>query len=423
MKAVVLAAGESTRMRPLTFARPKCMIPVAGRPALAHNLENLREAGIEEVILVVGFKRGQIEGFFGNEFEGMKLKYVVQNERKGTGHAYLMVEELVRGEKFVGMCGDDYYGAESIKNVMKGGNAIGAKAVEDPEKFGVLTVEKGKLKKITEKPEKPESSLVNTGLYLFTPAVFDELRKVEKSERGELEATDAVSSLAGKEGVKVVEVEEWQPLGYSWHVLDLNALLLEKLETEIEGELSENSHVEGALHLGKGSVVLPGTTIEGPVWIGKNCRIGPNAYIRGSTTIGDGCRVGNCVEMKNSLLMEKVYVSHLSYIGDSIIGGDCNFGAGCITANLRHDEKSVRTLIKGRLVYTNKRKFGAVVGDHCKFGVNTSIAEGRVIGPHSWVDSHNFVHDNIPPGFLQAHGSLQEVEELRIAFEKLKKNS
>lgn len=419
MKAVVLAAGESTRMRPLTFARPKCMIPVAGKPALAHNLDSLKAAGVSEVILVVGFKAEQIKKYFGSNYKGLKLTYVLQKERHGTGHAYLLARDCVGDEDFIGMCGDDYYSAETLKRVIGNGCAIGAKRVHDPHRFGVLTVNKDKLVKITEKPKEPESNLVNIGLYFLTSAVFGELEKLKHGDRGEIEATDALNALANTVGVRIEEVNGWQPMGYSWHVLDLNKLLLENIEGEIKGDVSDGVLIEGNVNVGRGSKILPGTVIEGNVWIGDNCKIGPNAYIRGSTFIGNNSRVGNCVEMKNSVLFDNVYVSHLSYIGDSIIASGCNFGAGCITANLRHDNKSIRTLIKGKLVYTHKRKFGAVIGDYTKFGVNSSIAEGRVLGPYSWVDSHSFVHDNIPPGFLLTQGSLQEISQLREKFESL----
>ncbi len=169
---------------------------------------------------------------------------------------------------------------------------------------------------------------------------------------------------------------------YPWDLLKLNEEVLSLIDTsEIAGVISPLAQVDGRLHLGKGSVLLPGVFIEGNVIIGENCRIGPNAYIRGNTSIGDHCKVGNAVEIKNSIIYPHTNIKHLSYVGDSVIGSHVHLGAGTILANYRHDGTNHRSLVSGQLVDTERIKFGAVVGDGVRTGVNTCVYPGRKIGP------------------------------------------
>ena len=170
---------------------------------------------------------------------------------------------------------------------------------------------------------------------------------------------------------------------YPWNILEANERLVAEIsENKIEGNVSGTANIDGVLHVGKGTVILPGVYIEGKVIIGKNCKIGPNCYIRGNTYIDNNCHIGQAVEIKNSLIMNKVSVGHLSYIGDSIICHNTNIGAGTITANLRHDGKANRSMVNNQLIDTERRKVGAVIGDHVHTGIHCSIYPGRKIWPN-----------------------------------------
>ena len=153
------------------------------------------------------------------------------------------------------------------------------------------------------------------------------------------------------------------------------------MRQRISGKVEPGCHVKGKLVLGPGSVVKSGTYIEGPVYIGRSCIIGPNAYLRDHVAIHDGCKVGNAVELKNTILFTGARVPHLSYVGDSVIGENTNFGAGTITGNLRHDNANVQSAVKGQLVDTGRRKFGTIAGDNVKTGINTMIYPGRKFWP------------------------------------------
>ncbi len=177
--------------------------------------------------------------------------------------------------------------------------------------------------------------------------------------------------------------EESLDLIYPWDILTVNERLIAEIsENKIEGTVSDTANIDGVLHVGKGTILLPGVYIEGKVIIGKNCKIGPNCYIRGNTYIGDNCHIGQAVEIKNSLIMNKVSVGHLSYIGDSIICSNVNLGAGTITANLRHDGKSHKSMVNNQLIDTERRKAGAIIGNNVHTGIHCSIYPGRKIWPN-----------------------------------------
>ncbi len=169
---------------------------------------------------------------------------------------------------------------------------------------------------------------------------------------------------------------------HPWDLLLANELYLGALTgPKIGGDVHSRAVIEGILHLGPGSRILPGVFIEGNVIIGADCKIGPNCYLRGSTSIGDRCHIGNAVEIKNSLILSGTNVGHLSYVGDSVLGEKVNFGAGTITSNFRHDGKNHRTEVDGVLIDTGRRKFGSILGDGVHTGINTSIYPGRKLWP------------------------------------------
>jgi NDP-sugar pyrophosphorylase family protein len=183
---------------------------------------------------------------------------------------------------------------------------------------------------------------------------------------------------------KEIEMDaESLDLIYPWDILTANERLIAEIsENKIEGTVSSAANIDGVLHVGEGTVILPGVYIEGKVIIGKNCKIGPNCYIRGNTYIDNNCHIGQAVEIKNSLIANKVSVGHLSYIGDSIICPNTNLGAGTITANLRHDGKNHKSMVNNQLINTERRKVGAIIGDCVHTGIHCSIYPGRKIWPN-----------------------------------------
>jgi len=183
---------------------------------------------------------------------------------------------------------------------------------------------------------------------------------------------------------EVLTAESSFLIRYPWNLLTANEQYVAALvENQIHGDIHPLAVVDGVLHLGEGSRILPGVFIEGNVIIGANCKIGPNCYIRGNTTIGDQCHIGQSVEIKNCLILSRTNVGHLSYVGDSVLGEKVNFGAGTTTSNLRHDGKNHFSTVHGKLLDTGRRKFGTIVGDGVHTGINTSIYPGRKFWPHT----------------------------------------
>lgn len=384
MKAIIMAAGQSTRTYPLTLTRPKPLLPAANRPLLAHQLDAL-EGLVDGVILVVGYQSALIRQAFGAAYKGIALEYVEQTERRGTGHALHQCAGLVH-EPFLAMNGDDLYAASDLAALAQAEQAALVKHVEDPRLYGIYELDAaGRVLRLVEKPQDVFSHIANIGAYKFTPQVFEALEHVAPSERGEIEITAAIQALAEQGAFRVVEAKgPWIPIGYPWNLLDANAFLLEHaFAPTIEGQICPGAHLSGPVAVGAGSVVRPGAVIEGPVAIGRNCTIGPNCYLRADVAIGDGCRIGQSVELKNAILMDGVHMSHLAYAGDSIIGARVNLGCGTVIANTRHDGQNVRSMVKGELVDTGRRKLGAILGDDVHTGVNTAIYPGRKLWPHT----------------------------------------
>ena len=173
--------------------------------------------------------------------------------------------------------------------------------------------------------------------------------------------------------------DKWMDIGRPWELLDANEYFLSNLQPDLSGEIEPFATLKGSVSVGEGTIIRNGSYIVGPVIIGKNCDIGPNCYIRPGTSIGDNVRIGNAVEIKNSIIMKGTHIGHLSYVGDSIIGERCNFGAGTKVANLRHDGRTIRVILKEKLIDSGRRKLGTIMGDDVHTGINSMINVGAVV--------------------------------------------
>lgn len=171
---------------------------------------------------------------------------------------------------------------------------------------------------------------------------------------------------------------------YPWDLLRANECHVSRLrESRLDGEVHALADIDGHVQLGTGSRILAGVVIEGNVVIGSHCKIGPNCYLRGNTSIGDHCHIGQSVEIKNSVILSRTNVGHLSYVGDSVLGEGVNLGAGTTVSNLRHDGSNHRSMVGQELLDTGRRKFGTVMGDGVHTGIQTSIYPGRKLWPHT----------------------------------------
>jgi UDP-N-acetylglucosamine diphosphorylase/glucosamine-1-phosphate N-acetyltransferase len=397
LKAVIMAAGEGNRMRPLTATRPKVMLPIANKPILEHLLIEAREAGITEFILVVGYCDQQVRDYFGRgEKLGVAIDYSEQRKQLGTADAVRMVAGKLNGN-FVVMNGDVVINRRDIANLVNAHDTttLCVIAVENPADLGMIELKEDKVVRIHEKTDKPPTNLANAGLYLFTPDIHEAITRTEKSPRGEYEITDSIQLLidSGREvGSQVIK--EWTDLAYPWDLLSANQSLLEGIESDNQGTIEANVNLNGSVSIGKGTLVRSGVYIDGPVIIGENCNIGPNCFIRGATSISDSCHIGAAVEVKNSIIMRGTKIPHHNYVGDSVIGENCNLGAGTKVANLRLDKANIS--ING--IATGRRKLGAIIGDNVETGINASINVGCVIGDNTFIGPGALASGIIAPG-------------------------
>lgn len=356
------------------------MLPVAGKPFLEHIILRARHAGIDSFVIVVGYCADHVKSYLGDGSRlGVRIDYALQERQLGTGHALMAARDLAE-ESFVVLNGDVLAETDDLKSVLRArAPAVAAMRVSDPSRYGVFLLVGGGMKQVVEKSPNPPSDLANAGIYLFNSKIFEALETVKLSERKEIELTDGLNALASQEKVGVVRLESWMEIGRPWDILTANEALLQEVEPQVEGEVEPGATLKGNVSVGPNTIIRAGSYIVGPVIIKEGCDIGPNCYIRPGTSLGKNVRVGNAVEVKNSTIMDGTKIGHLSYVGDSVIGEGCNFGAGTICANLRHDKVCIKSFVKNERVDCGRRKLGAIMGDDVKTGINTTIYPGTVI--------------------------------------------
>ncbi len=391
MKAIILAAGNGTRMRPLAEKIPKPLLKVGGKPIIDYNISNIRDH-VEEIIIVAGYKKEIIEERYGSD---EKIKIVVQDPPLGTADAALKAEKFIDDTAVI-MNGDDIYGKD-VSKLKNYDRAFLVAESETPEKFGVFEKKGKKIVGIKEKPDNPPSNLVNVGCFKVCKNFFNHLKKVEKSERGEYEITDAMQEYLEKEDIGFVKTDTWYPCSYPWQLLEANEKILGSIHRKIDGEVSESAVINGEVIVEKGAVIKENTVIEGPAIIKKGCRIGPMAHIRPFTVIEEDVKISKS-EVKNSVVCEGTALPHFNYVGDSYIGKNVNFGAGSITANLRNDGENVKVKVKGELLETGRKKIGAFVGSDTKIGVNCTLNPGVKVGADVITDSNIRINKDVGNG-------------------------
>jgi len=358
------------------------MLPVAGKPFLEHIIRRAYQAGVQRFVIVVGYCQNTVRSHFGDgRFLGVRIDYAVQEKQLGTGHA-LMAAKAQAEDCFLMLNGDVLPDVEALRNLIESDeNAASAVEIEDPKRYGVFLQENGYFKSVVEKSAHPPSNLANAGIYFFHGSIFDTLKNAPLSERGEIELTDGLNLLAEKEKIRIVKLKSWLEIGRPWDILAANEILLKEMEPCILGEVEPGATLKGKVSVGESTVIMAGAYIEGPAIIGEDCKIGPNCYIRPTTCIGNSVRVGNAVEIKNSAIMDGTKIGHLSYLGDCVIAENCNFGAGTICSNLRHDKANIKSCIKGQRVDSGRRKLGVIMGNGAKTGIHTTIYPGTVVEP------------------------------------------
>jgi len=328
MKGIILSGGKGTRLRPLTHTGPKQLVPVANKPVLQYAVEDLRDASITDIGIILGNKgRNEIREFLGDGSGlGVDITYLVQGNPLGLAHAVGVAEEFVGDDNFVVYLGDNIMkeGITEMAENFRAGDyeaGIALQEVDNPQQFGVADVaEDGSVRELVEKPDDPPSDLALIGIYLFSPAVFDVIRDLEPSWRGELEITDAIQGLLEDGTVDSHVVEGWwKDTGKPEDILKANRLVLADIDPDQAGTIEDGADISGRVAVAEGAMVESGAVVRGPVTIGADTVVAEGTYIGPYTAVGPDCHL-NGVHIENSVVVGDSTITADERIVDSLLG-------------------------------------------------------------------------------------------------------
>ncbi len=376
MQAVILAAGEGKRLRPLTRSRPKAMIPVGNIPVMDYVISSLKTCGIRDIIVVVGYRKEQVIRHLNTLDMGVTV--AVQEKPLGTAHALLQAKEYIK-DRFLVLPGDNFINSASIARIMDKRNAILVKEHPYPSNFGVVTTRKGFVTNIVEKPAQSPSFTISTGVFSLDMEFFETLR--------ENDMTDAIGTFleSGKK-IRAVPADDWQDAIYPWDLLQMNQYLLRSVQAEKSGEVSEHCTIQGQVRIGNGSRISPLTSITGPVVIGPECEIGPYACIKPYSSIGARVRIDPFTLVENSILMDDSEIGSHCRVRDSVIGEGARLDdhVTMVTASPLMEIQGEQ--IRGR--------YGAILGEEVRAGPFT-LLEGAIVGNNAKIRGNSRIHSTI----------------------------
>jgi len=401
MQAVILAAGESSRFWPLN-QKHKSLFKIMGRPLIWYTVDSLKKAGIEEIIIVQGSKKDVEEGLKNYDLE-IKIKYVIQPEPKGMGNAVFQSRELLKEQFFV-LNAERFDAGNYIKPILEKRKFSGTNMVllgaetDKPQIYGILDLEKDKVKGIIEKPEKGKepSNIRAIGIYFLPKEFIDYYQKVPEHAYAFEEALSLY--MKEKENASLLKIEQETPtLKYPWNLLGVTKALMDKyLESMVanSAKIAKNVIIEGKVHIGENAKVFEGAVIKGPCYVGNNCIIGNNNLIREYSNLEDNVLIGALAEFARSIFQENVH-AHAGFFGDSIFGKNCKIGAGTITANVKIDRSEIYSCIKDKKDNTFLKSLGVIVGENSNFGIRCSTMPGVLIGSNCTIGPNSVVFEKI----------------------------
>ncbi|MGY5879193.1 MAG: NDP-sugar synthase [Candidatus Thorarchaeota archaeon] len=425
MKALVLTAGEGKRLRPLTTNRSKSMLMIAGRPVLQYIIDSLVENGIRDIILVVGHGREElIDHFQMGGDQGVRIRYVIQHKQEGAESAILTAREELEDEvEFLLVNGDVLVTPEMVKRTLKNHETVDSEVtmlvtlVSNPEQFGTVKIgANGVVEKLVEKggPDRYVSNYAVAGVSVFSKETL-ELLETHKT----MEKTFEELIASGKQVSAAVWEKEWAEFTWPWDILNANRIVMDRQLRGKGSFIAESADVhptvviEGSVYIDEGSIIRPFTTLKGPIYIGKNVYIGNNSLIRDYCSLCDGVRIGYAVEMRNTMVFERVNVGRMTYLADSLIGADTCIEAGAQLWNWRPGSEPLFLESTPETVQIPSQKFGAIVGDHVVIGVNASIYPATRIGENTVISAGCVVTEDIPP-----NSEVSVAQKLKISERK-----
>jgi UDP-N-acetylglucosamine diphosphorylase / glucose-1-phosphate thymidylyltransferase / UDP-N-acetylgalactosamine diphosphorylase / glucosamine-1-phosphate N-acetyltransferase / galactosamine-1-phosphate N-acetyltransferase len=407
MKVVFLCGGVGKRMFPIT--EDKFLINFMGVTLFEHQVTMARGAGLKDFIVIANPSNVDRIKQLASKISGANFAFTVQKQPLGIADALMSAAPLLDGEILI-VNPNDVFQETAYQALLKAyalqsaGSYMLGYEVKQYFPGGYLAVDgKGYLTRIVEKPEPgtEPGNLVNILLHLHTDSakLFKYIAAV-KTVRDDVYECAMDNMVRDGYGIKVVPYKGfWAPIKYPWHIFDIVKLLLDASESKISPSVSvsDRATIAGKVIIGENVRILENAVVRGPVYIGPNTIVGNNALIREYSHIGADCVVGFSTEIKGSYIGNDCWF-HSNYIGDSIVGNGCSFGAGTVTANFRFDEKVVKVKYASDAFTTGRDHFGAIIGDNCKMGINSGILPGRRMGPNSIVGSHVCLENDLEPG-------------------------
>ncbi|MFH0815889.1 MAG: bifunctional sugar-1-phosphate nucleotidylyltransferase/acetyltransferase [Methanobacteriota archaeon] len=377
MKAVILAAGEGTRLRPFTTSEPKVMIPIANRPIIQYVVEALVKNGVREMAMVVGYKKERIMSYFGDgKAFGAKIEYIVQSKvlgQIGTGFALGKARDYVKDE-FLVLAGDNVIEPSTLTDIVNKakGSAIVVTESQNPSKYGVVLLSGDNIAQIAEKPSERFSNIISTGIYRFDLGIFDAIGEATKD--GDHRLTSAVQRMIPRNRFEAIFTSgSWRDVVYPWDLPSANAEALAKVPQHTAGTVERGAHIKGTVSIGAGTVVSSGAHITGPVTIGENCELGPGVCISPETSIGDNVVLSPHVVLQQSLVMKNSFIGAGTMLSHSVVGEGVRIGPNCTA-----DGEPAKVNADGEL--KSLETIGAMIGEGSVIGGNVSFRGGVIVG-------------------------------------------
>ena len=389
LKAIILAAGQSSRFWPLN-QKHKSLIKIMGKPLIWYTIEGLKKAGLKDIIIIQGPQKDiekELNSF--KDFKNLNIEYLAQSKPRGMGDALWQARNLIK-EKFLVLNAERIDVGEIIKeaekqNQFKNKAFLIGQETDSPWLFGMAKLKGKRVLEIVEKPEKGKepSNIKIVGVYLLEPSFFEIYKKIKKDK---YDFEKAVSGYLKKNETRIVILKakenETVFLKYPWHLFNVVKYLFDKNLKKDE------------IRIGQNVKILKGAIIKGPCYIGDNCLIGNNSLVRDYSNLENNVVIGALAEVARSVFQENVHV-HSGYFGDSIFDQGCRIGAGTNTANLRIDRAKIKIEIAGKKISTNLDSLGVIVGQNTKIGINVSLMPGKMIGSNCLIGPHSLVFKNV----------------------------
>jgi glucose-1-phosphate thymidylyltransferase len=388
-KAVILAAGEGKRLRPFTETMPKVMLPVANKPLLEYVFDAVKKSGINEIIVVVGYKKEVIMEYF-KDYKDIKITYVTQDKQLGTAHALLQAKKHIK-DSFIVLAGDNIIDQGSITKLIKDQSeySLLIKEHPHPSKYGVVFVENHIIRRIVEKPKEDVGKYISTGIYKLPRSVFTDIEQCYKE--GIHALSSVIQSLVDKgKHINTLQAKSWMDIVYPWDLITVNETMIQGIGASTSGIIEKGVTLKGPVSIGKDTKIYSGSYIVGPVVIGDSCEIGPNVCIFPSSTIGNNTVIHPFSEIRSSVIMDDAHIASNSHISHSVIGKGCIIGdsfstiTGKTIIEIEDEFKRLETPI------------GAMIGEDCVIETHVVVDPGKIIGRKCKINPMKHIIKNIP---------------------------